>query len=76
MKEHTKIVSMFDSSVWEFFFNMVYISPTPDWFFVVVWIAEKLMLLSPFLMTIFYNTDWQWIHDVSSYLNVIIDRNH
>ncbi len=70
MKDLRKPPKVLNSPVWEFFFQLIFLSPASDisyWLFVVL---EKLLFLSPACMYIFKDSSWKSLYNFFDFFNV------
>ncbi|MDR3547260.1 MAG: PAS domain S-box protein [Candidatus Pacebacteria bacterium] len=64
---NTKFESTMRNAGWEFFFQLVYVSPISDAVFLLLWLLEKLLVLAPSVMLIFHDTEWDKVSGVARY---------
>jgi len=58
MEDMNKQPKLLKSSIWEFLFQLVFVSHTNTVVFCCAWAIEKILLILPPLLYIFYQSHW------------------
>jgi len=59
------------SIVWEFFYNLTYVSSIPTFLFIAFWLIQYAMLMTPSILLIFYNTQWSTATNFIQYFSIL-----
>ena len=76
MKDPSKNQKVLNNSVWEFFFQLIFISQIPDIAYCLLSVIEKLLIVTPCMLIIFYDTSWDSIHSFFDIFNVLYAANY
>ena len=70
MKDIVKSTKILGSTAWEFFFQLIFLSPVPSIIFWLFYTLEKILLLIPCILPVFYGGDWNSISTFFNFFNV------